>query len=1551
MKLPRLALALPVGIFAILFLALFSPRQSTGQTGGEKTISAGAARIDITPEKPLRLSGYGSRTEPFEDVAQRLGAKALAIGAGTDESPLSVLITLDAIGIPKRVSDALAERLQEKAGLPRAHLAVAATHTHAAPALSGCIPFMFPSGMTDAERKGMERYTDDLLDRLEKVALAAIEAREPSRLAWGKGELGFATNRRVLENGKWKGFGTQEDGPVDHTFPLLRVEDADGNLTAVLANYACHCTTLGGNFNRIHGDWAGVAQEEIEERHPGAVALVAIGCGADQNPEPRGGLDQAVTHGKAMADEVDRLLREELTSLATPPRATYREIPLALDEPPARGVWEEQVREKQRGHHFADAMLEKLDRGEELEREFDYPVQTWIFGDDLAMVFLAGEVVVDFAHRFYREFDADRLWINAYANDVPCYLPSKRILGEGGYEVDYSRVYYGKPGRLALDTEDRIADEVLRQMPRQFYSDETKKLLPPPVEKEQALGTIRVPDAWTVELVAAEPLVRDPVDIAWDARGRLWVVEMADYPTGVDGEPGGRVRVLEDLNNDGLFERSTLFLDGLKYPNSVLPWRDGVLVVVADSILFARDTDDDGRADETETLFTGFDSGNSQHQLGGLEWGLDNWIHVGNGGSHGALTSTATGTSVELGSRDVRFRPDTGEVEPISGASQYGLTRDDRGSWFACNNSKPWWHYALADRYLRRNPHVAWPDTKVLLGEEPFAGPVFPASRTTSRFNDYDKANRYTSACGLELFRDRLPDSDVPCLFVAEPVHNLVSRLALRPDGATFRGTRLPAERKSEFFASTDNWCRPTSARTGPDGALYVVDMYRLVIEHPEWIPETWQRRLDLREGSDRGRIYRVRPKDRELHPFPVLVDISTDDLVAALDHRNGAHRDLVHREVLRRNDDSSKKPLARLVEIAEHSAARIQALAALDGLGGVPRETLAGALADADAGVRRQATRLAERFLREGDDELLAALIAQASDDDAFIRQQVAYSLGESDTDAAGETIADLLVANDGEPFVRSAALSSALPHVAALLRKLAPRWTELDEGIVVSLTRTVAGLDDPDRLAQLFGVFAETDIDSARLAPVVETLESLGKPLRRLYGDGHHHLAAEIARLDPIFADARTTATDAAASPAERAVAIRLLAGSRAGFEPDLDPLLALAGADEPAEVQAAAVRRGSRLGPDAFAHGLVARWETLGARGRELFLETVTDRLGWTRLLLNAIESQPALARGLGPMQRATLLHHRDEAVRQRAGELLAAGKTGTRGEVLERFAPALEGAGDPERGRQHFAVLCASCHRMNGVGFNVGPDLAALTNKSREALLVGILDPNRAVESKYAMYVAETKDDRSVSGILASETASGVTLLGAGGQSETLVRERIVSLASPGISLMPEGLEEGLDETKMADLLAYLKGPATDSRVVPDSRGEIRLPVEKASAEGPAVHLDSRTKALSDITHEDAVTWSVAEVPAGDYAVFFDAALDAPEIGSPGDFTLAIGDRTLHGTVEKTGALNRLRKRQYGEIVIEESAGETAIRFSHHLPKGRLAIREIALIPRR
>ena len=414
----------------------------------------GAAAVDVTPDYPIRLNGYAVRKGPSEGVEQKLFAKALAIGSekGGD---LTLILTLDNLGAPASLVEKVYEGVAAKVKLRREQFAVCASHTHSAPMLSGLCSNIFGMDLPNEQWETINRYTSETAEKMVKVALEAVGKARAGELYWGMGKAGFARNRRT------------EGGPVDHDVPVLAAK-VDGKWTAVLANYACHCTTLGGGFNKTCGDWAGYAQEGVEGKFPGAVALVAIGCGADSNPHPRGSLELAQAHGKELATEVGRVLEGQLKRLGAAPKGAMERMRLPFDTLPTRAQWEERAKDQGAVGYHARKNLARLDRGEKLPTELPYSAQLMAFGDELAMVFLPGEVVVDYSLRIKKSYDAKRVWVNAYANDEQCYIPSKRIWTEGGYEGGGAMIYYDWPTRLAEDTEERIFTAIERVMPVEF---------------------------------------------------------------------------------------------------------------------------------------------------------------------------------------------------------------------------------------------------------------------------------------------------------------------------------------------------------------------------------------------------------------------------------------------------------------------------------------------------------------------------------------------------------------------------------------------------------------------------------------------------------------------------------------------------------------------------------------------------------------------------------------------------------------------------------------------------------------------------------------------------------------------------------------------------------------------------------------------------------------------------------------------------------------------------------------------------------------------------
>lgn len=388
---------------------------------------------------------------------------------------------------------------------------------------------------------------------------------------------------------------------------------------------------------------------------------------------------------------------------------------------------------------------------------------------------------------------------------------------------------------------------------------------PAPLSPQDSLAALRVKPGYKASLVAHEPLVQDPVYMDWDEQGRMWVVEMGDYPFApgektTDGRSGqgktsdlqdGRIKILEDTDADGVYDKATIFLKGLRHPTSLAFWKGGVFIAAIPDILYATDSDGDGVCDQKEPWFTGFSAGNPQHLVNGFAWGLDGWLYGANGDSGGDITCLKTGQKISLGTHDFRFHPVTGELQLETGRSQYGKWRDDYGNWFGNNNSTLGWHYHVPMRYLERHTDQVPASIRTVLNTDTR---VFTISPPVRRFNWEGATHVLTAACSPMPWNDGKHES----LLICEPANNLIRRDVLDHTRFPITSRRHPEDSETEFVASTDNWFRPTLIREGPDGALYVADMYRLVLEHPEWIPAEIVKGLDFRAGEDRGRIYRI---------------------------------------------------------------------------------------------------------------------------------------------------------------------------------------------------------------------------------------------------------------------------------------------------------------------------------------------------------------------------------------------------------------------------------------------------------------------------------------------------------------------------------------------------------------------------------------------------------------------------------------------------------------------------------------------------------------------
>jgi hypothetical protein len=416
---------------------------------------AGLAREIITPQKSIWLAGYASRQKPSEGVVQELYAKALSLEDRTGKR--AVLVTSDLLGFPAAVSHHIAERVESQYQLKRDQLLLSSSHTHCGPVIGKMLGTMYP--MDSQQWADVEAYTRDLEDKVVELVGASLNSLRPARLSFGHGNAGFAMNRRARTS-EGIVIGENQDGPVDHDVPVLRIDDPHGKLRGGVMGYACHNTTA-RDYLLINGDYAGFTQASLEAHHPGATALFVAGCGGDANPYPRGTIELAQQHGEELAAAVEQGLAGKLQPVYGPMKTAYEEFPVFFATPPGREELQAQLQSQDVYHrNWAEAMLKILERDGRLPSEYPYPLEVWQFGNDLTFVALAGEVVVDYDLRLKQELGAEGLWVAAYSNDVFAYIPSMRVLKEGGYEGGGAMVYYGQPGPFAPSIEETIIGKV-----------------------------------------------------------------------------------------------------------------------------------------------------------------------------------------------------------------------------------------------------------------------------------------------------------------------------------------------------------------------------------------------------------------------------------------------------------------------------------------------------------------------------------------------------------------------------------------------------------------------------------------------------------------------------------------------------------------------------------------------------------------------------------------------------------------------------------------------------------------------------------------------------------------------------------------------------------------------------------------------------------------------------------------------------------------------------------------------------------------------------------
>ncbi len=968
-----------------------------------------------------------------------------------------------------------------------------------------------------------------------------------------------------------------------------------------------------------------------------------------------------------------------------------------------------------------------------------------------------------------------------------------------------------------------------------------------PVEE---LASFKVPEGIKVSLVASEPDVVDPVAMCFDEKGRLFVCEMRGYPNGGVGtgkETRGRIRCLTDKDGDGVFETCHTFAEGLRFPMGVTPYKGGLLVAVAPDLIYLEDTDGDGKADKSTVLYTGFNLANIQQMVNSLQWGLDNWIY-GCAGSDGGIVKSMEkpdAPPVSLRNRGFRFKPDVpGSLEPTSSGGQYGLAADDYQRWFTATNSQHLRQIVLPEHYLKRNPYLPVSAVTLDIPEHGPAAKVFRISpfepwrveRTMRRAGAPD-ASRFpktelvaggffTSACSPLIYTaDLLPNEYYGNNLVCDPANNLIHREILKENGAVFTAVRAYPDR--EFLASTDTWFRPVHLSTGPDGAIYVLDFYREVIETPLSLPEDIKKQLDL-ESRGRGRIWRITPTDFKPAKMPDLSKLTPAQLADELTSPVPWRRLTAQRLLVEGKKKEAAERIRELIPKAKGKPGHVNVLWTLHGLGLLADADLVPALKDPEPGVRENALRLVGQFLppeqKEADPgslvapflseerkALIESVFKSIDDPSPRVRFQAGFLAGERGGLGSYMMLIRLLGKDTSDPWIVTAALSSASACGDHLLRFLSQ--AEKPNLPLVSRVAAMVGAKGDNK--EISRVLQELGEGKGTAAVHAAILDGLGQgmrnsktPLAAWLANPPKGSEATVAGLRQRFVTAATTLKNEQSGAGDRAAAAGLLAYGP--FEVAGAALAEALSPTFPGDVQLAAVRAlASHSDPKVSEH-LLANWKGYGPSMRVAVLDAMLARPERILALLAAVEKKQVASASISPAQIQQLKAHPNAAVKSRAGEVFKQVLDADRAKVVASYAGSLELKGEAKVGKTLFAKHCSACHKLDGVGHEVGPNLlAVLGNKSGEDLLVSVFDPNREVDPRYLTYQVGTADERVLTGIVVAETPTSITIRRAEGAEDVILRTNLALFRATTLSLMPVGLEKELKPQDVADLFAYLR----------------------------------------------------------------------------------------------------------------------------------------------
>ncbi len=973
-----------------------------------------------------------------------------------------------------------------------------------------------------------------------------------------------------------------------------------------------------------------------------------------------------------------------------------------------------------------------------------------------------------------------------------------------------------------------------------------------PVNPENAVSTFEIEPGFKIELIASEPLINDPVDMEIDEEGHFYVVEMPGYP--LDKSGSGKIKILTDTNNDGRMDKSTVFAESLVLPNSIMRWKKGVIVTDAPNVLYLEDTDGDGKSDIRDTLLTGFALSNPQHNVSNPVYGLDNWIYLGH---EGAITTHRY--EKEFGDpggeiyfpkhlnsprlqkngfgRTVRFRPGSFELETTSSATQFGHTFDVWGHHLEVMYSNHLYHEVLAAQYLNRNPQLLVSDVTQPLSDHLDISEVYPINHQTDPLLPASVA--MTAVGGTTAYLGgAFPAEFNTTVFTADASDHIIHVDQLKENGVSFTASRF--REKKEFLASTDDWFTPVNHYIGPDGSLYVVDMYRQIIEHPEWLAEEVINSGKLYNGTGRGRIYKITatPEKEGGDQKDVAVGFTNEELLNKLGNANIWWRITAQRLLLDRGDKKIVPALEQMALNRSNALGRLHAMWTLNGLGNLSTDIIKEGLKDTEAGIRLNAIRLAELQLSKNPG-LAEALLSLQNDPDQKVRFQLLCTLGFVRSPDAAAARNNILFRDINDKWIQLAALSAPpvetmpllnavlqnfkndIPAYASLVQRLALMIGEGGDPVTISqwIQKAVLSPEGSKNewqvpLIEGISVGMERNKSSAAVLKKVE-------PLLLNTFFNHPESRVRLAALKILQSD-RIAVSTSRKSAMLKAVNIARDKNNEEGKRVEAIKFMSLS---DPAEytsslqgwisteegdaIRMAALQTLATIPGVTVSDFVIEKWNSFSPALKETAMGTFLTGPERIAILLNAMNAGKITGISETAFRniRAAAWSNADLKI---IVDSMVARKQAYAKEVNASYQSALKLTGNPVKGKLVYQQNCIACHKFKGEGASkFGPDLGTVNNWQPEGIMANILQPNLSRSSGFEMWGIELLNGESYQGIISSESPSAITLSNFGVAEKTINRLDIKSLRVLYLSGMPSGLEKQIDKQSMADLIAFLR----------------------------------------------------------------------------------------------------------------------------------------------